>query len=103
MNKAASNAMPAVAMTDQGNMFALVKFFRKAFEYGVKPLIGADLRVRNPDEPDRPFSLVLLSQDQTGYRNLTRLVSRSYLEGQTRGVAMIEPEWLDESRSKSLI
>ena len=103
MNKVASSAMPAVAMTDQGNMFALVKFFRKAFEYGVKPLIGADLRVRNPDEPDRPFSLVLLSQDQTGYRNLTRLVSRSYLEGQTRGVAMIEPEWLDESRSKSLI
>jgi DNA polymerase-3 subunit alpha len=103
MEKAAGFGMPAVAMTDQGNLFGLVKFYRKAFAAGVKPLIGVDLRVRNPDEDDRPFSLVLLCQDQGGYRNLTRLVSRSYLEGQRRGIAMIEPGWLDADRATGLI
>ncbi|MDH3442101.1 MAG: PHP domain-containing protein, partial [Gammaproteobacteria bacterium] len=80
MPKCAESGMPAVAMTDQGNLFGLVKFYRKALLHGVKPLIGVDLRVRSPDEDVRPFTLVLLCQDQDGYRNLTRLVSRSYLE-----------------------
>jgi len=103
MDHAAGFGMPAVAMTDQGNLFGLVKFYRKAFEAGIKPLIGVELRVRNVEEEDRPCSLVLLCQDQRGYRNLTRLVSRSYLEGQHRGVAMIERDWLDTDNSAGLI
>jgi DNA polymerase-3 subunit alpha len=103
MAKAAENGMPAVALTDQGNLFGLVKFYRKAFAHGVKPLIGVDLRVRNPEESDRPYALILLCQDLAGYRNLTRLVSRSYLEGQHRGVPMVEREWLDDGRVDGLI
>ncbi len=95
--------MPAVAMTDQGNLFGLVKFYRKAFAAGVKPIIGVELRVRNAAEEERPFSLVLLCQDRDAYRNLTRLVSRSYLEGRRRGVAMIEADWLDADNAKGLI
>ena len=102
MERVAAFGMPAVAMTDQCNMFGLVKFYRKAFAAGVKPVIGVDLKIRNPEE-ERPFSLALLSQGLEGYRNLTRLVSRSYLEGQVRGVPMVSPEWLDADNTIGLI
>ena len=103
MERCAEFGMPAVALTDQGNLFGLVKFYRKAFAHGVKPLIGVDIRVRNADEDDRPFGLVLLCQDLAGYRNLTRLVSRSFLEGQQRGVPMVDPSWLDAETAAGLI
>ena len=103
MEQAAALGMPAVAITDQSNLFGLVKFYRKAFSNGVKPLIGIDLRVRNPDEDDRPYELVLLCQDIHGYRNLTRLISRMYLEGQHRGAPMVDRSWLDERSTEGLI
>ena len=72
-------AMPAVAVTDQVNLFALVKFYRAALARGVKPLVGVDLMLREEGERAEPSRLVLLCQDETGYRNLTRLVTRAYL------------------------
>ena len=63
----------------------MVKFYRAAQAAGVKPIIGVDLRVREPGERAEPSTLVLLCQNEVGYRNLTRLVSRSYLEGQQHG------------------
>jgi DNA polymerase-3 subunit alpha len=103
MARCAEFKMPAVALTDQGNLFGLVKFYRKAFAHGVKPLIGVDLKIRNQAEDDRPFSLLLLCQNLVGYRNLTRIVSRSYLEGQQRGVPLVDPEWLDADSTLGLI
>ena len=47
----ASAAMPAVALTDRNNLFGMVKFYSKALAAGVKPLIGADIDLRNPDDP----------------------------------------------------
>ena len=52
MNQCAERGMPAVALTDQNNLFGLVKFYRKAIAAGVKPVIGLDLRILNEDEPD---------------------------------------------------
>ncbi len=46
--------MPAVALTDQGNLFAMVKFYRAALERGVQPIIGVDLLLREPEEPRAP-------------------------------------------------
>ncbi len=93
--KAAAQAgMPAVAVTDQSNLFAMVKFYRAAMQAGIKPIIGADLWVHNEAEPNRPSRLVLLCQDREGYLNLTRLVSRSYIEGQQRGIPIIDKSWL---------
>jgi len=103
MKQAAAFAMPAAAMTDMGNLFGMIKFYRQAFARGVKPLIGVDLRIMNPEEDERPFNLVLLCQDLGGYRNLTRLVSRSYLQGQVRGVAMVDAAWLDRENTRGLI
>ena len=95
--------MPAVAVTDQNNLFAMVKFYREALKNGVKPLIGVDLLVREEGERAAPSRLTLLCQTPEGYRNLARLVSRAYLEGQERGTPRIERAWLTPENCRGLI
>ncbi len=90
----AGAGMPAVAVTDQSNMFAMVKFYRAAMAAGVKPIIGVDMWVRNSEQPTRPWRLVLLCKNRAGYRNLTELVSRNYLEGQHQSIPMLDLDWL---------
>ncbi len=92
MQKVAELNMPAVAMTDQSNLFAMVKFYRAARSKGVKPIFGVDALLKNSDGV--PGRLVLLCQNDIGYRNLTELISRSYIEGQDRGQAFMSYEWL---------
>ncbi len=89
--------MPAVAVTDQGNLFALVRFYKAAVAAGVKPIAGSDLWVRNPADANKPHRLVLLVQDKTGYGNLTRLISRAYVAGQHLGVPQVERDWIATS------
>ena len=103
MDQCVHDGVPAVALTDQGNLFGLVKFYRKAFASGIKPIIGVDLKLQDPDEADRPFGLVLLCQNLAGYRNLTRLITRTYLEGQHRGVPLAEHAWLSRDTTEGLI
>ncbi|HEX5787796.1 MAG TPA: DNA polymerase III subunit alpha, partial [Woeseiaceae bacterium] len=103
VERCAAEGMPAVALTDRNNLFGMVKFYGKAVAAGVKPLIGADVDICNEDEPDRPFALVLLVQSLAGYRNLSRLLSRAYLEGQHRGAPMLRREWLDRDAATGLI
>jgi DNA polymerase-3 subunit alpha len=98
----AKKGMPAVAVTDQSNLFAMVKFYRAAMAQGIKPIIGVDLWLTNEDEPTSPYRLTLLCQTNTGYRNLTELVSRTYTEGQHRGIPILQPDWL-EGHSEGLI
>ncbi len=95
--------MPAVALADQSNLFGLVKFYKKALASGIKPIIGVDMRVANADEIERPYSMVILCKDLAGYRNLTQLVTRSFLEGQHRGVPMADPDWLNRDSMAGLI
>jgi DNA polymerase-3 subunit alpha len=99
----AAAGMPAVAVTDRNNLFAMVKFYREALQGGVKPLIGVDLAVREEGERREPSRLTLLCQNQDGYRNLARLISRAYLEGQERGVPRIERDWLSPASLAGLI
>ncbi len=103
MKEAAQMGMPAVALTDQCNMFGLVKFYRAAQSAGIKPIMGVDLWVYNERDHHRPFRLVMLCQNDKGYKNLTRLVSRSYIEGQHYGMPMIEKSWLEESNTDFII
>ncbi|NJN47234.1 MAG: PHP domain-containing protein, partial [Candidatus Competibacteraceae bacterium] len=95
----AAAGMPAVAVTDMSNLFAMIKFYRAAHAAGIKPLVGAELWVQDQEEPSR---LVLMCQDLMGYRHLTRLISRAYLEGQQRGVPIVQKAWL-EGASEGLI
>jgi DNA polymerase-3 subunit alpha len=94
--------MPAVAVTDQCNLFSLVRFYKAALGAGIKPIAGSDLWVRNPADGSKPHRLVLLVQDRTGYGNLTRLISRAYVEGQHLGVPQVEREWIAQA-SRGLI
>ncbi len=102
VERVAEMGMPAVAVTDQSNLFGMVKFYRAALAIGVKPIIGVDVWVYEEEEPAHPSRLLLLCRDNEGYRNLTRLVSRTYLEGQQRGIPMLHREWL-EGESDGLI
>jgi DNA polymerase-3 subunit alpha len=78
--------MPAVAMTDHGNLFGAVEFYNSAVAKGIKPIIGCEVYVaqqghKNKADTNRYNHLVLLCENQDGYRNLIKLVSTAYLEG----------------------
>ena len=103
MEKCRALGMPAVALTDRGNLFGLVKFYRKAMANGIKPLIGVDIQVADDADTGKSDGLVLLCQNLHGYRNLTQLVTRTYLEGQHRGVPMARREWLTPEACAGLI
>src|SRR6202049_1645095 len=86
MDLVVQQKMPAVAMTDHGNLFGAVEFYNKAVEKQVKPIIGCEVYVSQQglatrSENDRYNHLVLLCETQEGYRNLLKLVSTSFLEG----------------------
>lgn len=97
VKKLAEYAMPAAAITEQSNLFSLVKFYKAAQGAGIKPLIGADVLVYNPDEPASPFRLTLLARNKLGYVTLTELISRGYQEGQHQGVPMLQKEWIADN------
>ncbi|MDR3721850.1 MAG: DNA polymerase III subunit alpha, partial [Candidatus Acidoferrales bacterium] len=85
--EAARRGMPAVAVTDHGNLFAAANFYHQATTHGVKPIIGCEVYVA-PDnhknrgtEAERSNHLVLLCENDEGYRNLIQLVSTGYLDG----------------------
>ena len=82
--------MPAVAVTDHGNMFGAVEFYREATKAGIKPIIGYEAYVAPRSRRDREitggikeaaFHLTLLAANETGYHNLIRLATIAYLEG----------------------
>ncbi|HEX6928241.1 MAG TPA: DNA polymerase III subunit alpha, partial [Gammaproteobacteria bacterium] len=94
--------MPGVALTDHGNLFAMVKFYRAALGRGVQPLLGCDLKLSGIEPNDESSTMTLICQDQVGYRNLSELVTLSYREGQQRGAPVVRREWL-HGRTEGLI
>jgi DNA polymerase III subunit alpha len=84
---AVEKGMPAIALTDHGNMFGAIEFYDKARAAGIKPIIGIEAYVAQGSMLDRDPSrgrsnhLVLLAKNEAGYRNLLRLTTKSYLEG----------------------
>ncbi|MCX7679582.1 MAG: DNA polymerase III subunit alpha [Spirochaetes bacterium] len=88
--KAVQFNMPAVALTDHGNMFGAIEFYQKAREKGIKPIIGQEFYVARGSRfsketksygKDSSYHLVLLAKNEEGYKNLIRLSSLAYLEG----------------------
>jgi len=89
--------MPAVAITEQSNLFSLVKFYRATEAQGIKAIFGADVYIFNPEEPTKPSRLTLLVRNQQGYVTLTELISIAYQEGQHLDVPMIKLQWLEQN------
>src|SRR5690349_5716155 len=86
MELAKYQQMPAIAMTDHGNLFGAVEFYSEAHQNGVHPVIGCEVYVsqqghKTRSESDRYNHLVLLCETQEGYKNLINLVSKGYLDG----------------------
>lgn len=90
VDAAYKNNMPAVAITDHGNIFGAIKFFKAAKAKGVKPVLGCEVYIAPHSRFDKKpgaendhnhFHLILLVKNEQGYRNLCRLVTKSYLEG----------------------
>ena len=87
---AAEQGMPALALTDHGNLFGVIEHYKTCQDAGIKPIIGCEVYVaidsRHLRQAARGLThasnhLILLAKDTTGYRNLTKLVSKGYLEG----------------------
>jgi len=89
--QAQQQAIPAIAITDHHNLFALVKSYRAALAAGIKLIVGADVWIR---EGKQTYRLVLLCQNQAGYLNLNRLLSKAYQQGQYLGKPYLQRDWL---------
>jgi DNA polymerase III subunit alpha len=107
------HSMPALALTDSGNLFGALEFAQAASEAGVQPIIGTELGLRRvagdsnaravkagPSPP--PDSVILLAQSEQGYRNLLKLVSKSFLETEGGEPPQLDLEAL-EGRSEGLL
>jgi len=89
MKKARELGMPAVAMTDHGNLFGAIEFYQEAGKHGIKPIIGCEMYMapgkltekQAASARDAAYHFTLLAQDETGYRNLVKLVSIGHLDG----------------------
>ena len=103
VDRAHALGMPAVALTDQGNLFAVIKFYQAAEKKGLKPIVGAEMWLRTGEDGGERSRIVLLCRHQTGYRNLCRLVSRAYQEGQHQGIAYLDRGWLTPATVDGLI
>src|SRR3984893_2212129 len=88
MKKAQEFKMPAVAVTDHGNLFGAIEFYQEAINAGVKPIIGCEAYIAPRSHKDRSISsrestyhFTLLARDGTGYHNLIKLISTAHLDG----------------------
>src|SRR5213594_554951 len=88
MQKAAEFGMPAVAVTDHGNLFGAIEFYQEATRAGIKPIIGCEAYVAPHSHKEKASSLreaayhfTLLAQNDNGYRNLIKLISTAHLDG----------------------
>ncbi|MEK7650442.1 MAG: DNA polymerase III subunit alpha [Patescibacteria group bacterium] len=88
VKKAKKLGMPALALTDHGSMYGAIDFYTECQKAGIKPILGVEAYVANrtrldkePNLDNKRYHLTLLAKNLTGYKNLIKLVSKSYLEG----------------------
>jgi DNA polymerase-3 subunit alpha len=86
LKKCVDYQMPALALTDHGNMCGAIEFVKKAKEYGIKPIVGCELYVApksrlHKSKDEKYFHLTVLARNEVGYKNLTKLTSSGYVDG----------------------
>jgi len=88
LNEVKRKGMDSVAITDHGNIYGAVEFYKKAKEKGIKPIIGCEMYLayekltdKRPKIDDKRYHLVLLVKNETGYKNLVKLITKAHLEG----------------------
>ncbi len=103
VSKARADGQVALGMTDLMNTFGLIKFYKKARDKGIKPIIGADINIVNPEDERAPFRLLLLIQNTQGYYRLCDLITRAYVVNNQRNYAQVSAEWLLNETNDGLI
>lgn len=106
VQKAKEEGMPAVALTDLGNMYGAFKFVREALDHGLKPIVGCEFYVAEErkklkftkDNPDKRFNQILLAKNKDGYHNLAKLSSLGFIEGLYGIHARIDKELIAQYR-----
>jgi DNA polymerase-3 subunit alpha len=96
ISAAVKDGMGALALTDLGNVFGLVKFYQAARKEGVKPIVGSDVWITNSEDREKPYRLQLLVKNHQGYLNLCTLLTQASLSNQYRGRAEVDPIWFKE-------
>ena len=98
---AVNQQMVAMALTDFTNFCGLVKFYGESLSSGLKPIIGADIYMRANPDSEEIFELTLLAKNDTGYHNITLLLSQAYQQGYME-FPIVEKAWLAE-RNEGII
>ena len=94
----ASDNMPALAITDLSNLHAAVKFYNKAMGKGIKPIFGSTIRLN-----DANHKAILLAMTNKGWRGLTEIVSRGFIEGQQLSIPCIQKDWILEQSQDIIV
>lgn len=88
VKEASRSSMPAIALTDHGNMYGAIEFYKECKKEGVKPIIGVEcyiafesMRQKRPNIDNKRYHLILLARNEKGYKNLLKIVTASHLEG----------------------
>src|SRR5690606_11208815 len=113
LDLAAADGQPALGIADTNNLFGALEFSEKAAKKGIQPLVGVELAVDFAAAEERlnerghlawagKSSIVLMAQTEEGFSNLSRLVSRAYLEGEN-GLARASLDWLARESLAGLI
>ena len=95
---AVNDQMPALALTDLSNLHAAVKFYKKSLDKGIKPILGSTIRLN-----DESHRVILLAMTNKGWRSVTEIVSRGYIEGQQLSIPCVQKEWVLEQSEDIIV
>ncbi|ULJ67401.1 DNA polymerase III subunit alpha [Wielerella bovis] len=101
---AASLNIPALALTDLMNEFGLIKFYKACRAAGIKPIIGADVRIENKEQPENPYRAILLVRNGQGYTRLNELLTYAH-EHEDRHLSLpqFNENWLSNGDNSGLL
>lgn len=98
VNAAVKDQMPALALTDLSNLHAAVKFYNSCLKKGIKPLLGSTIRL-----DDAQHRVTLLAMSDIGWKSLTEIVSRGFIEGQQLSIPCVQKEWVLEQHQDIIV
>ncbi|MHC3125069.1 DNA polymerase III subunit alpha [Acinetobacter sp. GN11] len=98
VNAAVKDQMPALALTDLSNLHAAVKFYNACLKKGIKPLLGSTIRL-----DDAQHRATLLAMSDVGWKSLTEIVSRGFIEGQQLSIPCVQKEWVLEQHQDIIV
>lgn len=104
VKRASALGIPALGISDLMNVFGMVKFYKACRNAGIKPIMAVDVRLENPEQPDKPFRLILVVKNHAGYLRLNELLTNAYVgEDRNPHQAIVRQQWLAEGDNTGLI